>query len=206
MIVLLIFAVVASWRFTPPPRALAAAAAQPATAAPIHTDKAMAFIQVMPGRAGNVEVSINVLTGEFERLDAKEVTLVLSKPESGIEPFRRPAVRRDEADWRIDQMTIPLPGIWRVRVDILINDFEKVVSKAGQHRAVTRVGGELTTVLPLSLSGQSHSSVTRAAAERATALRLDDKTGRSFSRKLCLALCSFRVQFRSWFGLCFWLW
>ncbi|ODR92154.1 copper resistance CopC/CopD family protein [Sinorhizobium alkalisoli] len=124
-IVLLIFTVVASWRFTPPPRALAAAAAQPASVH-IHTDNAMAFIQVMPGRAGDVEVSINVLTGEFQKLDAKEVTLALAKPESGIEPFRRPAVRRSETDWRIDQMTIPLPGVWHVRVEILISDFDMV--------------------------------------------------------------------------------
>lgn len=80
----------------------------------------------MPGRAGNVGVSINVLTGEFQRLDAKEVTLVLPKPDSGIEPFRRPAVRRSETDWRIDQMTIPLPGVWHVRVEILISDFDMV--------------------------------------------------------------------------------
>ncbi len=124
-IVLLIFAVAACWRFTPPPRALAAAAAQPATVH-IHADKAMAFVQVMPGRAGDVTVSIGVLTGEFQRLDAKEVTLVLSKPDSGIEPFRQQAVRRDEATWRIDQMTIPLAGTWRVRVDVLISDFDKV--------------------------------------------------------------------------------
>jgi copper transport protein len=124
-IVLLIFAVAACWRFTPPPRALAAAAAQPATVH-IHADKAMAFVQIMPGRAGDVTVSIGVLTGEFQPFDAKEVTLVLSKPDSGIEPFRRQAVRRDEATWRIDHMTIPLPGTWRVRVDVLISDFDKV--------------------------------------------------------------------------------
>ncbi|MCG5481313.1 MAG: hypothetical protein KK478_20125 [Ensifer alkalisoli] len=88
----------------------------------IHTDKAMAFVQVMPGRAGDVDVSISVLTGDFR----KEVTLVLSKPDSGVEPFRRPAVRRSESDWRIDRIAIPLPGTWRVRVDILISDFDMV--------------------------------------------------------------------------------
>ncbi|MDX0537438.1 copper resistance protein CopC [Sinorhizobium medicae] len=124
-IVLLIFAVAACWRFTPPPRALAAAAAQPATVH-IHAGKAMALVQVSPGRAGDVKVSIGVLTGEFQRLDAKEVTLVLSMPDSGVEPFRRQAVRLNEGTWRIDDMTIPLPGTWRVRVEILISDFEKV--------------------------------------------------------------------------------
>lgn len=125
VIVLLVFVVAASWRFTPPPRTLAAAAAEPASTH-IHTGKAMALIEVMHGRVGQVDVSINVLTGEFDRLDAKEVTLVLSKLDSGIEPFRRPAVRRYEADWRIDQLSIPLAGTWHLRVDILIRDFEMV--------------------------------------------------------------------------------
>lgn len=131
MIVLLIFGAAAAWRFTPP-RVLAAAAAEPATEY-IHTDKALAFIQIMPGRAGEVDVSVNVLTGDFHRLDAKEVTLVLSNPNAGIEPFRRPLTRRGEANWRTDAVTIPLAGLWRIRVDVLISDFE-IVRLEGQIR------------------------------------------------------------------------
>ncbi|MBP2238467.1 copper transport protein [Sinorhizobium kostiense] len=125
VIVLLILTVAACWRFTPPPRTLAAMAARPATEH-IHTDRAMALIEVLPGRAGPVDISINILTGEYAALDAKEVTLVLSKPDSGIEPFRRAAVRDDETNWRIDQAALPLPGTWHVRVEILVSDFEKV--------------------------------------------------------------------------------
>lgn len=125
VIVLLVFVVAATWRFTPPPRTLAAAAAEPASAH-IHTDKAMTLIEIRPGRAGPVDVSINVLTGEFDELDAKEVTLVFSQPDAGIEPFRRVAVRDDETNWRIDHMTLPQRGTWHVRVDILISDFEMV--------------------------------------------------------------------------------
>jgi copper transport protein len=67
--VLLILAVVACWRFTPPPRALAIAAAQPATTH-IHAAKAMADVTVTPGRAGPVAVSIFVMTGDFDPLPA----------------------------------------------------------------------------------------------------------------------------------------
>lgn len=125
VIVLLIFTVAAFWRFTPPPRTLAATEARPATEH-IHTDRAMALIEVMPGRAGPVDISINILTGEYGALDAKEVMLILSKPDSGIEPFRRAAVRDDETNWRIDHATLPLPGTWHVRLEILVSDFEKV--------------------------------------------------------------------------------
>ncbi len=122
-IVVLIFGVAAAWRFTPPPRALAIAAAKPAVVH-IHTDKAMANVQLSPGSAGQVEASIDLLSGDFGALNAKEVTLVLSQPSSGVESIRRPARRAAEANWRIDQIIIPLPGTWHVRVDILISDFE----------------------------------------------------------------------------------
>lgn len=122
-VVLLIFAVAACWRFTPPPRALAIAAARPATEH-IHSETAQAFIEVMPGRAGEVDVSINIFDGEFRGLDAKEVTFVLAKPDSGIEPFKRPMVRRGQANWRVEDLKIPLAGAWRVRVEILVTDFD----------------------------------------------------------------------------------
>ncbi|MQW90305.1 copper resistance protein CopC [Sinorhizobium saheli] len=124
-IVLLIFAIAASWRFTPPPRALAAVAEQAATAH-IHTDKAIAFVKAMPGRAGQVDLSVRLLDGKSQALDAKKVTFVLSKPDSGIEPFKRPAEQDAKGDWRNEHMTIPLPGTWHIRIDVLSGDFEMV--------------------------------------------------------------------------------
>lgn len=123
LVVLLIFAAAASWRFTPPPRVLAAAAAEPATEY-IHTDRALAYIWVLPGRAGAVDVSVNVLTGDFELLDAREVAVVFSNPNAGVAPFSHPLTRRGEANWRAEGLTIPQAGLWRVRVDVLIDDVE----------------------------------------------------------------------------------
>lgn len=125
VLALAIFVTAAGWRFTPPPRALAIAAAQPATEY-IHTDKALAFVQVMPGRAGPVDVAVNVLTGEFQVLNAKEVTLVLANQAAGIEPIRRKGVRRGEANWRVNGLVMPVPGRWSIRVDVLITDFDIV--------------------------------------------------------------------------------
>jgi copper transport protein len=123
LIVLLIFGVAAAWRFTPPPRALAAAAAAPATTH-IHTAKAMADLTVTPGRVGTVKVSTFVMTGDFEPLDAKEITFVFSNPGAGIEPFRRKAEKSGGGTWQVDGVVLPLPGDWNVRVDVLISDFE----------------------------------------------------------------------------------
>lgn len=125
MIVLLIFGVAAGWRFTPPPRALALAAAQPASIH-IHTSKAMADVTVSPGHVGPVSVSIVVMTGDFGPLDAKELTLVLSNPASGIEPLKRPATKGQDGVWRVDGLVLPLAGRWTVRLDILVSDFDMV--------------------------------------------------------------------------------
>ncbi len=123
VIVILVFGAASAWRFTPPPRALAAAAAQPASTH-IHTGKAMADLSITPGRAGSVSVSAFIMTGEFTQLDAKEVTFVFSNPAAGIEPFERPAAKTGDGDWRAGDIVLPLPGTWTVRIDILINDFE----------------------------------------------------------------------------------
>lgn len=125
LLVLAIFGIAAGWRFTPPPRALAIAAAQPASVH-IHALKAMAEITITPGRTGPVAVSIMVMTGEFGPLDAKEITLVLSKPDAGIEPLKRPAKKAGDGTWRIDDLVVPLPGEWKVALDILVSDFEMV--------------------------------------------------------------------------------
>ena len=125
VLVLAVFGVVAGWRFTPPPRALAIAAAQPATIH-IHTLKAMADLAVTPGHPGPVSVSVMLMTGDFGPLDAREVTLVLSKPESGIEPLKRPAHKPGDGTWRVDDLVVPVPGRWTARLDILVTDFDMV--------------------------------------------------------------------------------
>jgi copper transport protein len=129
LIVLAIFGIAAGWRFTPPPRALAIAAAQPVSAH-IHALQAMADLSITPGHAGPVVASMVIMTGDFGPLDAKEVTLVLSKPDSGIEPMKRPATKPGDGTWRVDNLVIPVPGRWTVRIDILVSDFEIVKIEA----------------------------------------------------------------------------
>lgn len=124
-IALAILGVVATWRFTPPPRSLEAAAARPVSVH-IHSAKAMAEVKVTPGRAGPVNVSLYVMTGDFGPLDAKEVTLTLSDPAAGIEPIRRKAAKPGDGTWRVDDLTIPIAGRWDIEVAILVSEFELV--------------------------------------------------------------------------------
>lgn len=122
-LVLLVFGTAALWRFTPPPRALFMAAAQPAYVH-IHTEKAMAELTFTPGRVGSVAVSISLLNGDFGPLPAKALRIGLSNPEAGIEPIERQAVRADDGTWRVKELAIPAAGRWTVELEVLISDFE----------------------------------------------------------------------------------
>jgi copper transport protein len=125
LLVVVVLGLVALWRFTPPPRALALAREAPALLH-IHTDRLMADLKLTPGRAGRSDATIVVMRGDFSPLVPKEVTLVLANPAAGIEPIRRGAVLRDEI-WRVDGLTLPVAGNWQVRIDVLVGDFEKVM-------------------------------------------------------------------------------
>jgi copper transport protein len=123
LLALAILGIVAFWRFTPPPRALIAA--EPASIH-FHGAKAMAQIDVAPVRARGAEVAIEVLDDKFQPLAAKAVTLFLSNSAAGIEPMRREAKNAGAPDsWRIDDFRVPVAGRWRLRVDILVDDFDK---------------------------------------------------------------------------------
>jgi copper transport protein len=88
----------------------------------IHGEKAMADIEVARGQ----EARLVVLDAEFRPLAVQEVVLVLASPALGIEPMRRIATRAGESEWRIEQLRIPTAGRWKVQVEILISDFEKL--------------------------------------------------------------------------------
>lgn len=124
-VVVVILGLVAGWRFTPPPRSLIAAAEAPVQFH-IHAGKAMADIKAERRRDGARVFQITLLNDQFGPLQAKEVTLILRKPEAGIEPLRFQASHVEETIWRVDGVRLPLSGRWRAQVDVLVSDFEKV--------------------------------------------------------------------------------
>lgn len=123
-IAVIILALVASWRFTPPPRALAAA--EPIELH-LHGTRAMAQITITPVRARSPTVNVEVLDSDLKLLPVKEVAFILADPSAKIEPIRRSAAAVEGVRWRVDDVRIPIAGRWIVRVDLLINDFEKIM-------------------------------------------------------------------------------
>jgi copper transport protein len=123
-IALTIFGLVALWRFTPPPRALAPPAA---ISIHIHGEKAMAEIAIERESPQRGRADLLVLDGEFRPLAAKEVVLVLASPAAGIEPMRHVALQAGENLWRVDDLRIPVAARWTLRVEILVSDFDKTM-------------------------------------------------------------------------------
>ncbi len=123
VLVAAILAVVGLWRFTPPPRALALDNESFFTH--LHTDKAMANVTVSPGRAGPVEIAIQLETSDERPLKAAGLSVTLSNPQAGIEPFTAEAERLGDSGWRI-KMSAPVAGRWTLGLGILISDFDRV--------------------------------------------------------------------------------
>jgi copper transport protein len=125
ILVAAILALVAGWRFTPPPRALAVAL-RPPLALQLHSGKAAFEVLVSPGTAGIDTFVLRIMAGDASPMAAKEVTLVLSQSERGIEPFERMATRGGDGSWTASDVPLPFAGRWRVRIEALVSDFEKV--------------------------------------------------------------------------------
>jgi copper transport protein len=68
---------------------------------------------------------IVIASGRAEPIDAKEVTISLSRPDDGIEALIRKARKSGRNEWEVENLTLPLTGAWQAKVSILIDDFEK---------------------------------------------------------------------------------
>ncbi len=122
-----ILAVIAGFRFTPPPRILAIEAAEPASIH-IHTEEAMAELSVLPGRAGKVAASVVVMTADFGPLDASGVTIRFTRPDAS--PVSATAHKPGDGTWRVDELVLPVPGTWNA--EILIRTGESQATLASE--------------------------------------------------------------------------
>jgi copper transport protein len=120
-----ILAVVAGWRFTPPPRALTASMQAP-LAIHIHTERAMFQVLISPGSVGSDDFVLQLMAGDASPLPAREATLTLSLPERGIEALERNASLGPDGYWHVRGVPLPLPGRWHMQIDALVTDFEKI--------------------------------------------------------------------------------
>jgi copper transport protein len=123
VLALAILAVVAGWRFTPPPRSLIP---ETPLALHIHSDKAMFQILISPGRVGTDDFVLQLMKGDGSLLSVKEATLELSMPARNIEPIERLGVLEPDRYWHVRGVPLPIAGRWHIRIDALVTDFENV--------------------------------------------------------------------------------
>lgn len=123
VLVLLILALVAGWRFTPPPRALAIAAANlPPVMTHAMDDKAMATLTLTPGNAEPVLLELWLTDPNDAPLAPQEVSVTLTEPALGIGPIKLKAVGEGPY-WAVEDLTIPVAGTWQVAIDIRASRF-----------------------------------------------------------------------------------
>jgi copper transport protein len=123
VLIVAVLGVVGLWRFTPPPRLLAASVDN--FFLHVHTERAMANVTISPGSAGPVEIDVQLETPSEQLLNAMELSVTLSNPDLGIEPTTAQARRISDGQWHVS-MTAPVAGRWMLGLGILISDFDKV--------------------------------------------------------------------------------
>jgi len=95
----------------------------------LHTGKAMANVTVSPGRAGPVEIMIELETIDEKPLSAKAVSVTLSDTRSGKRLLRLPAAHVGDHRW---QVRVPKLAAGRLRLGLGISfsDTDKVQVEA----------------------------------------------------------------------------
>jgi copper transport protein len=91
----------------------------------LHTEKAMANVTVSPGRAGPVEIAIQLETMEEKPLAAKAVSVTLTEMQSGRRLPPVQASRTGEADWHV-RIPMLTAGNWMLGLGIAITDTDGV--------------------------------------------------------------------------------
>jgi hypothetical protein len=91
----------------------------------LHTEKAMANVTVLPGRAGPVDITIQLETADERPLAARAVSVTLTNAQSGIAPQTVQAVHTSDDEWLV-RMAAPVSGRWMLGLGITLPDFDRV--------------------------------------------------------------------------------
>ena len=95
----------------------------------LHTEKAMANVTVSPGRAGPVEIAIQLETTDELPLAAQAVSITLTDMQTGKKLEKAQATRTAEDQW---QVKIPMlsAGRWMLGLGISISDADRISVEA----------------------------------------------------------------------------
>ena len=91
----------------------------------LHAERAMANVTVSPGRAGPIEIAIQLENADELPLSADAVSVTLGNPEGGVEPVTMDAERVSNDLWRV-RMSAPVSGRWSLGLGITISASDRV--------------------------------------------------------------------------------
>lgn len=120
-------AVVALWRFTPPPRALSTTSAAAVVTTQIHVSAAVANVSLTPADGTQPAVlTLQLSNPDLTPLTAQQVEVAFSNEATGIEPIVFSATRTNDGAWQVKEIELPHQAQWHVRIDALVSDFEQI--------------------------------------------------------------------------------
>jgi copper transport protein len=131
---LVVLGLVSFWRFTPPPRVLAAAAAIEAQAASVrepikthlHASGLMADLEIVLGNEG--AKAVVELYSEAPDPDIRSVRVRLTPPATDAVPLDLEATETSDTTW--EGVAPPLTaGRWIAQVEVRVGDFDLVKMK-----------------------------------------------------------------------------
>ncbi len=123
-LVLGVLGVTASFPLSPPPRAVPLPTSAVATLA---GEGLRAVLVAVPGQAGANQIEVSLEDAGGLPRDAREVRLRLALPEAGIEPVIYEIGRVAPGLYLAPAALLPVSGPWSLRLDVLIDDFTKVI-------------------------------------------------------------------------------
>ncbi len=117
----------AAFALTPPPRALSAAEEKPPAGFSTLAVKGglIAIIDVVPAKPGSNGVRLHLQDEDGKPVSTREVTMNWELSAAGVAPLRRTLTTYGPGFSGVDDMTLPLAGRWSLRLEVLIDDFDK---------------------------------------------------------------------------------
>lgn len=123
VLVLLILGLVAGWRLTVPPRAIAQELAVPAQTQ-MMSGNLMAELNVLPGRVGETSISVSLMTMDMAPVKPLSVKIKLEQKAAAVGPIEMGAQLGTDGNWHADHVVLPISGAWSVNVEARTGMFD----------------------------------------------------------------------------------
>jgi putative copper resistance protein D len=95
----------------------------------IHLVEGMADVTIRPGRTGRARATIRLWNGDFEALNARQVSLTLTAPTAAV-GNPHPARQGRDGAWQVDGIELSEPGNWTVTVDVALDQTKRITLTA----------------------------------------------------------------------------